>query len=220
MAPRAYTRMSISSPQNLRDGSPLGALKLPRLCRGRGSRNFVAQDMCSARVYVKGRTARGWLCASADGAFGAGQSCYRRRMQSGATPASFPHRHLLGIEGLTRPDIVTLLDMAEEAIEVSRRVDKKRSSLRGRTQINLFYESSTRTQASFEIAGKRLGADVMNMSVARSSESKGRDADRHGGDAQRHAAGHHRGSPCACRRGASSGAQGRLFRRQRRRRRA
>ena len=63
--------------------------------------------------------------------------------------------------------------MAEEAIEVSRRVDKKRSSLRGRTQINLFYESSTRTQASFEIAGKRLGADVMNMSVARSSESKG-----------------------------------------------
>ncbi|PPC97319.1 MAG: aspartate carbamoyltransferase catalytic subunit [Methylocystis sp.] len=94
-------------------------------------------------------------------------------MQSGAPPASFPHRHLLGIEGLTRPDIVTLLDMAEEAIEVSRRVDKKRSSLRGRTQINLFYESSTRTQASFEIAGKRLGADVMNMSVARSSESKG-----------------------------------------------
>ncbi len=63
--------------------------------------------------------------------------------------------------------------MAEEAIEVSRRVDKKRSNLRGRTQINLFYEPSTRTQASFEIAGKRLGADVMNMSVARSSESKG-----------------------------------------------
>ena len=94
-------------------------------------------------------------------------------MQTGATQASFPHRHLLGIEGLTRPDIVTLLDMAEEAIEVSRRVDKKRSSLRGRTQINLFYEPSTRTQASFEIAGKRLGADVMNMSVARSSESKG-----------------------------------------------
>ena len=94
-------------------------------------------------------------------------------MQTGTTQASFPHRHLLGIEGLSRPDIETLLDMAEEAIEVSRRVDKKRSSLRGRTQINLFYEPSTRTQASFEIAGKRLGADVMNMSVARSSESKG-----------------------------------------------
>jgi len=56
---------------------------------------------------------------------------------------------------------------------VSRQVEKKRSNLRGRTQINLFYEASTRTQASFEIAGKRLGADVMNMSVAQSSESKG-----------------------------------------------
>ena len=85
----------------------------------------------------------------------------------------FPHRHLLGIEGLSRPDIETLLDMAEQNVELSRRVEKKRSDLRGRTQINLFYESSTRTQASFEIAGKRLGADVMNMSVARSSESKG-----------------------------------------------
>jgi aspartate carbamoyltransferase catalytic subunit len=85
----------------------------------------------------------------------------------------FPHRHLLGIEGLSRIDIVTLLDMAEEAIAVSRQVEKKRSTLRGRTQVNLFYEASTRTQASFEIAGKRLGADVMNMSVANSSEKKG-----------------------------------------------
>ncbi|WP_159728087.1 aspartate carbamoyltransferase catalytic subunit [Methylosinus sp. Ce-a6] len=86
---------------------------------------------------------------------------------------AFPHRHLLGIEGLSRIDIVTLLDMAEDAIEVSRQVEKKRATLRGRTQVNLFYESSTRTQASFEIAGKRLGADVMNMSVANSSEKKG-----------------------------------------------
>ncbi|MBG0812071.1 aspartate carbamoyltransferase catalytic subunit [Methylosinus sp. H3A] len=86
---------------------------------------------------------------------------------------AFPHRHLLGIEGLSRIDIGTLLDMAEEAIEVSRQVEKKRATLRGRTQVNLFYESSTRTQASFEIAGKRLGADVMNMSVANSSEKKG-----------------------------------------------
>ncbi len=85
----------------------------------------------------------------------------------------FPHRHLLGIEGLSRLDILALLDMAEEAIEVSRQVEKKSSKLRGRTQINLFYEASTRTQASFEIAGKRLGADVMNMSVAQSSEKKG-----------------------------------------------
>ncbi|MFY9629402.1 MAG: aspartate carbamoyltransferase catalytic subunit [Methylocystis sp.] len=85
----------------------------------------------------------------------------------------YPHRHLLGIEGLSRPEILALLEMAENAIEVSRQVEKKSSKLRGRTQINLFYESSTRTQASFEIAGKRLGADVMNMSVAQSSEKKG-----------------------------------------------
>ena len=85
----------------------------------------------------------------------------------------FPHRHLLGIAGLNRPEIETLLDMAEDAVEVSRRVDKKRSILSGRTQINLFFEASTRTQASFELAGKRLGADVMNMSVATSSVSKG-----------------------------------------------
>ena len=89
------------------------------------------------------------------------------------SPNHYPHRHLLGIEGLSRPDIVALLNLAEDAIEVSRQVEKKRSNLRGRTQINLFYEASTRTQASFEIAGKRLGADVMNMSVAQSSESKG-----------------------------------------------
>ena len=95
------------------------------------------------------------------------------RMKNHSGQSVFPHRHLLGIEGLTRPDIEMLLDMAEQDVELSRRVEKKRSDLRGRTQINLFYEASTRTQASFEIAGKRLGADVMNMSVARSSESKG-----------------------------------------------
>jgi len=89
------------------------------------------------------------------------------------SPNHYPHRHLLGIEGLSRPDITALLNLAEDAIEVSRQVEKKRSNLRGRTQINLFYEASTRTQASFEIAGKRLGADVMNMSVAQSSEKKG-----------------------------------------------
>jgi aspartate carbamoyltransferase catalytic subunit len=85
----------------------------------------------------------------------------------------FPHRHLLGIEGLSRPDIETLLDMADKAVEVSRQVEKKRATLRGRTQINLFFEPSTRTQSSFELAGKRLGADVMNMSVASSSVKKG-----------------------------------------------
>ncbi len=86
---------------------------------------------------------------------------------------NFPHRHLLGIEGLSALDIGILLDLAEEAIEVSRQVEKKRATLRGRTLINLFFEASTRTQSSFELAGKRLGADVMNMSVATSSVKKG-----------------------------------------------
>ena len=67
----------------------------------------------------------------------------------------FPHRHLLGIKGLTRLDIEQLLDRADAAVPLSRQSDKKKPSLRGRTQINLFFEASTRTQASFELAGKR-----------------------------------------------------------------
>ncbi len=94
-------------------------------------------------------------------------------MVNPAKEPAFPHRHLLGIEGLSAPDISFLLDLAEAAIEVSRQVEKKRSTLRGRTLINLFFEASTRTQSSFELAGKRLGADVMNMSVATSSVKKG-----------------------------------------------
>lgn len=86
---------------------------------------------------------------------------------------SYPHRHLLGIEGLQPSEILHLLDLADEAVEVSRQVEKQKAVLRGRTQINLFFEASTRTQASFEIAGKRLGADVMNMAVASSSVKKG-----------------------------------------------
>ncbi len=82
-------------------------------------------------------------------------------------------RHLLGIEGLSRAEIVGLLDLAGEFVELNRQVEKKRASLRGRTQINLFFEASTRTQSSFELAGKRLGADVMNMSVSSSSMRKG-----------------------------------------------
>ena len=76
-------------------------------------------------------------------------------------------------QGLSALDITALLDLADEQVEVSRQVEKKKSTLRGRTQINLFFEPSTRTQSSFEIAGKRLGADVMNMSVASSSVKKG-----------------------------------------------
>lgn len=94
-------------------------------------------------------------------------------MNTSGPPPVFPHRHLLGIEGLSPLDIEALLDLSNEAVEVSRQIEKKKTTLRGRTQINLFFEPSTRTQSSFEIAGKRLGADVMNMSVASSSVKKG-----------------------------------------------
>jgi aspartate carbamoyltransferase catalytic subunit len=92
-----------------------------------------------------------------------------------ATKSSFvlSHRHLLGIEGLSPDEIIGLLDLAEEYVELNRQIEKKRAALRGRTQINLFFEASTRTQSSFELAGKRLGADVMNMAVSNSSVKKG-----------------------------------------------
>ena len=85
----------------------------------------------------------------------------------------FPHRHLLGIEGLSPAEITLLLDRSESYVEQNRQGDKKKSVLRGRTIINLFFESSTRTRTSFELAGKRLGADVINMSVSTSAIKKG-----------------------------------------------
>ncbi len=88
-------------------------------------------------------------------------------------PAAFSRRHLLTCEGLTVGEINSLLDLADHAAEINRQVNKKRDVLRGRTLINLFFEASTRTQASFELAGKRLGADVMNMNVSTSSVQKG-----------------------------------------------
>jgi aspartate carbamoyltransferase catalytic subunit len=90
-----------------------------------------------------------------------------------AESISFPHRHLLTCENLTAGEITALLDLAEKAAEINRQVNKKRDVLRGRTLINLFFEASTRTQSSFELAGKRLGADVMNMNVSTSSVQKG-----------------------------------------------
>jgi len=80
---------------------------------------------------------------------------------------------LLGIEGLTRDEIVLLLDLSESYVAQNRQADKKLSLLRGRTLINLFFENSTRTRTSFELAGKRLGGDVINMTVATSSIKKG-----------------------------------------------
>ncbi len=98
---------------------------------------------------------------------------YEAAILATGEPPLFPHRHLLGIEGLSRGDIETVLDLAEDYVALNRRADKRGNALAGLTQINMFFEASTRTQASFELAGKRLGADVMNMTVAASSVKKG-----------------------------------------------
>jgi aspartate carbamoyltransferase catalytic subunit len=90
-----------------------------------------------------------------------------------ASNMGFPHRHLLGIEGLSPEEITLLLDLSESYVEHNRQRDKKRSVLLGRTLINLFFETSTRTRTSFELAAKRLGADVINISVADSAIKKG-----------------------------------------------
>ena len=94
-------------------------------------------------------------------------------MSAGTASLSFPHRHLLGIEGLSPDEITLLLDRSESYVEQNRQADKKQALLRGRTVINLFFENSTRTRTSFELAGKRLGGDVINMSVQASSIKKG-----------------------------------------------
>ena len=94
-------------------------------------------------------------------------------MSTGSPLLSFRHRHLLGIGGLSPDDITLLLDRSENYVEQNRQADKKQSVLRGRTIINLFFENSTRTRTSFELAGKRLGGDVINMSVQASSIKKG-----------------------------------------------
>ena len=86
---------------------------------------------------------------------------------------SFTDRHLLGIEPL-RPEAITeILDLANTYVKFNRQSNKRSNALAGLTQINMFFENSTRTQASFELAGKRLGADVMNMSMQASSIKKG-----------------------------------------------
>ncbi|MCC7321877.1 MAG: aspartate carbamoyltransferase catalytic subunit [Rubellimicrobium sp.] len=86
---------------------------------------------------------------------------------------TFRAAHLLGIEHLAPDEIVTLLDLADRHAEANRSGTPARGTLAGLTQINMFFENSTRTQASFELAGKRLGADVMNMAMALSSVKKG-----------------------------------------------
>ncbi|MEM9583276.1 MAG: aspartate carbamoyltransferase catalytic subunit [Pseudomonadota bacterium] len=86
---------------------------------------------------------------------------------------TFRAEHLLGIEHLTPADITAILDLADQYVELNRSDQKHSEVLAGQTQVNMFFENSTRTQASFEIAGKRLGADVMNMAMQASSIKKG-----------------------------------------------
>ena len=82
-------------------------------------------------------------------------------------------KHLLGIQDLSIPDVTYILSEAKQFIKLNRSENKKLDTLRGKTQINLFFEPSTRTQSSFELAGKRLGADVMSMNIVNSAIKKG-----------------------------------------------
>ena len=86
---------------------------------------------------------------------------------------AFPTPHVLGVAALNRPDAERLLELGDAFVAVNRQNEKKLSILRGRTLVNLFFENSTRTQMSFELAGKRLGADTMNMAPRTSSIAKG-----------------------------------------------
>lgn len=88
-------------------------------------------------------------------------------------PQAFGHRHLLDIEQLHKSDVEAVLQTAKAFFEVSRRAVRKVPTLRGKTIINGFFEPSTRTRTSFEIAGKRLSADVINVSGSSSSVTKG-----------------------------------------------
>jgi len=93
-------------------------------------------------------------------------------MDSGAANDPFPHRHLLGIEGLSRREIAYLLDRSDIYADQARGTERL-AVLRGRTVVNLFFENSTRTRTSFELATKRLGGDVINMQAQTSSIKKG-----------------------------------------------
>ena len=78
-------------------------------------------------------------------------------------------KHLLGIQNLSISDVKYILSEAKQFISLNRSKNKKLNILRGKTQINLFFEPSTRTQSSFELAGKRLGADVMSINIINSA---------------------------------------------------
>ena len=82
-------------------------------------------------------------------------------------------KHLLGIQDLSINDVKVILNEASRFIQLNRSKNKKLDTLKGKTQINLFFEPSTRTQSSFDLAGKRLGADVMSMNIVNSAIKKG-----------------------------------------------
>ena len=96
-----------------------------------------------------------------------------KKNEARSSPVRFRHKHLLAISDLDRFEAESLLDRAEHFAPLAEQKIKKLDTLRGRTLINLFFENSTRTQSSFELAGKRMGADVVNMSVKSSSVAKG-----------------------------------------------
>jgi Aspartate carbamoyltransferase, catalytic chain len=83
-------------------------------------------------------------------------------------------RHLISVADLNAKEVRDLLGRALEYVDINSGITKRNAILEGRTQVNMFFEPSTRTQASFEIAGKRLGMDVLNMSVSTSSMTKAR----------------------------------------------
>lgn len=125
------------------------------------ARNAVIRRMASDPTNATAQTlARG------------GAPAYKQRSQSEGS-MTFRQNHLLGIEPLHPEEITTILNLADSYAEMERGTQKHGDALTGLTQINMFFEASTRTQASFEIAGKRLGADVMNMAMAASSLKKG-----------------------------------------------
>lgn len=94
-------------------------------------------------------------------------------MTTQPTESGFPHQHLLGIEGLKAAEITQILDLADHYVEQNKGADRKSAVMAGRTVVNLFFENSTRTRTSFELAAQRLGADVINMTADSSSVKKG-----------------------------------------------
>ena len=100
-------------------------------------------------------------------------------MDAVVAATALSHKNLLGIADLSPEEIVLILDTAEAMKEVGERAIKKVPTLRGRTVVNLFFEPSTRTRTSFEIAEKRLSADTLNVAIGTVERRQGRDAGRH-----------------------------------------